>query len=508
MDIKDKELKRKIIEIASDFSKEIAADRKEHDGVYMFFSFDLENSTRFKSSYPDKWRCLIETFYEITKRTFKGNLEKKYDKDEQHDIDTNYNKFGVWKLIGDEILFYKKVDNLEELFFNVKATYYTLEEVYELLCSNEELNQNNKDIIKANIDIKAAVWIAKCEQACDGRDSNTIYMNSLSNNPELDIAANSLGEHFRQIDFLGPDIDEGFRISKCCSKRKVTVSAKLAYAIYCISKEKYNLDNKGEKYIFSDIDRRSINSFFKIVQYKKLKGIWAGRLYPIILYTHKWDKQDEVFEYDEYFSNEIVKSIYTMQLEKASKIEFLNKIFDDLNRKDEVEDIIQNIIQKMSEKKDNTENSMVTKRKGYVNSEVHCVAMCFNDDKVLILKRSSQRRMPNLWECGCGKINNNESWENCLENEYKELIGVDIEIDENPIPVASFKLEKDNVIVPGIIFLAKLKSTNLKIKESKFSESSWKTIDEIRQMKEDEFVPDLKANIERGFGIFDNINKK
>ena len=76
MDIKDKELKRKIIEIASDFSKEIAADRKEHDGVYMFFSFDLENSTRFKSSYPDKWRCLIETFYEITKRTFKGNLEK------------------------------------------------------------------------------------------------------------------------------------------------------------------------------------------------------------------------------------------------------------------------------------------------------------------------------------------------------------------------------------------------------------------------------------------------
>ena len=489
---KDKDL----IKNDENLKSELSADRKEHDGIYMFFSFDLENSTKFKTIFPDKWGMLMEEFYNRAKKIFKELIIRE---NKNHISEGKFSKLKVWKLIGDEILFYKKVHYFEELFYNIKAVYYTLNQLYNELCEKGDFLDKGKSIIKSNIDIKASVWIGECKDNDTENCVNKIYINALSNEDELVLSNNktkSLGECHNIIDFLGPDIDEGFRVGKYCSKRKITVSAKLAYLIYYVTVRQDN------DIAFTDLDKEQIINSFRIVQYCELKGIWSGRLYPIVIYTHKWNNKEELFEYDEYFNNDMVRYFYNNKNEKNTKIEFLEKIFKDLNKTDEVEKLYNAIKNETYiNDKDINENSQIS-RVEYINSEVHCVAICFYNSKVLLVKRSSSRKLfPELWECGCGKINSNESWKTCLEKDYKSILGVNIILNKNPVPIASYTYKKNNIIVPGIIFIAKIESDIVTVNPSKYSEYKFMTKDEVESLDEQTLMNNLKQNIIRGFEL-------
>ena len=476
--------------------KELSAERKEHDGVYMFFSFDLENSTKFKTIFPDKWGTLLEEFYNRAKKIFKELIIRE---NKNHISEGKFSKLKVWKLIGDEILFYKKIHYFEELFYNIKAVYYTLDQLYNELCEKGDFLDKGKSIIKSNIDIKASVWIGECKDNDTENCVNKIYINALSNEDELVLSTNktkSLGECHNIIDFLGPDIDEGFRIGKYCSKRKVTISAKLAYLIY------YVTFIKEDRLLFTDLDKEQIKNSFKIVFYCQLKGIWSERLYPIVVYTHKWNNQEELFEYDEYINNDMAQYFCNNNNEKSTQIEYLEKIFKDLNKSDEVERLYKAIRDKTYlDDEDISENSEIS-RVEYINSEVHCVAICFFNDKVLLVKRSDKRSLsPGLWECGCGKINSNESWENCLKKEYSSILGIDIKINKNPIPIASYTYIKNDIIVPGIIFIAKIENDVVTVNPSKYSDYKFMTKDEVESLDEQKLMSNLKQNIIRGFEL-------
>ncbi|WP_394897198.1 NUDIX hydrolase [Clostridium paraputrificum] len=482
MDV-DEKLRNRLIKSSINLDKKLLeTTRREHDGIYMFFSFDLENSTRFKCLFPSSWSKLLITFYDSIKRIFKCNMEKEKIKYKNDNIEKEL-QLNVWKLIGDEILFYKKVNDPRELFYNIKAIYYTMDNFYDELCNSDNFCDNRKNIIKPNIDVKASVWIAKCTANESGKD-NYIYLNALSNNQDSSMI---LGQDFKQMDFLGPDIDEGFRIGKYCSRKKVTISAKLAYIIYYLAEEKD---------IFSDLDKKSINELFKIVYYTKLRGIWDERLYPIIFYTHKWNDKDELFNYDDYLIDDIVKNFSKIKNNEECHIGYLKKILNDLNLKVEIEELANEIIvnKYVDEQGDNVYKPQ---RVNYVNSEVHCVAICINsENKVLILKRSENRkRMKGLWECGCAKINSNEDWSTCLKNEYKNNLGLDICIEKNPEPIASYSFEKDGIVVPGIIFKADIGNVEVKVDHNKYSEFRFVNQDDIEGLRDEEFVSELKKNI-------------
>lgn len=49
-------------------------DNSEYNGVYLFFSFDLVNSTIFKSS--NIWQEVFKRFYELIETMLKKNLKK------------------------------------------------------------------------------------------------------------------------------------------------------------------------------------------------------------------------------------------------------------------------------------------------------------------------------------------------------------------------------------------------------------------------------------------------
>ncbi|MBE6048600.1 MAG: NUDIX hydrolase [Clostridium sp.] len=489
MDTMINNFRQKLIEARISLSEKLLEDvRKEHDGIYMFFSFDLENSTKFKNTFKDKWSKLILLFYERIKKIFRSKIEceqKKYTHNQMSEIN-------VWKIVGDEILFYKKVEQPQELFYNIKAMFYTMNEFYDEIYEMDSFKEKNKTIIKPNIDIKGSVWIAKCEEKKNGQ-YNYIYINALTSNQDSNVI---LGQHQSQIDFLGPDIDEGFRIGKYCSKRKVTVSVNLAYILYELSER--------DDDIFSDLDKKDISSLFRIVSYEKLKGIWEGRLYPIIFYTHIWDNVDNLFNYEDYLKNDIVKNYEDLKSKEKYNIHYLKKILNDLNLEVDCQDLIKDILD-LRNVDPNSKKMYKHGRSTYVNSEVHCVAICFNPEgKVLMLKRSKDRnRMKELWECGCAKINSNETWSTCLKKEYKEKLNIPIEIDEDPIPIATFKITKSGVVVPGIIFKASIevKIQDIQLNEKKYSEARFMTAEEVENLADDEVVDNLKANIKKAFKV-------
>ena len=256
----------------ADFSQNAIKDK-----VYLFISFDLVNSTLFKSEFTNRWASIFEN-------VFYSTLLNILNKD---------NKLKIWKYIGDEVLFYKEINNFKEL--NI------LSEIEKTIQMTEEnlvlaLNKLTKECQKDNeipLYIKATTWIANI-----GNSKNPKYRNIAIETP--------LG-----IDFLGSDIDLGFRIAKFSFKSKIVVGAKLAYLLYKYCRQ----DNIG------------------IVSYEVLKGIWGGRKYPII-----WYNPDSKYLYDDKYSSPIVKNIQSNCSIKNNLPE-LKSIFIDLKKMNQIEEI-------------------------------------------------------------------------------------------------------------------------------------------------------------------------
>ncbi|WP_235699275.1 hypothetical protein [Clostridioides difficile] len=113
------------------------------------------------------------------------------------------------------------------------------------------------------ISLKGAAWIAIVS-----RNPN---FNALENNEQYEniSAMYDLSNNYKIFEFLGNDIDAGFRISKQTCPERLVLSFELAYI----------LSRKTD-----------ILSKLHIITYKKLKGIWKDKLYPIIWYHNKGKK--------------------------------------------------------------------------------------------------------------------------------------------------------------------------------------------------------------------------
>ena len=143
------------------------------------------------------------------------------------------------------------------------------------------------------IDIKVSVWVVP------------IFKNSHRNRT---VSVKYDDESTRR-DFLGQDMDIGFRISKYSNPNAIVMS------ISCASLFMYCNKEIGEK--------------FKIVGVKKLKGVNNDAFYPIIWYSPNWQKL-EIKSSDEFVSEtyfDIAGSI-----DKLSHIIGLLKLKNDIEK--------------------------------------------------------------------------------------------------------------------------------------------------------------------------------
>lgn len=287
--------------------KDLFFEKPTFPQLYVFFSFDLVNSTIYKNKQKEKWPIVFAQFYQIIREEMKKEFQG----------------IKVWKYIGDEVLFFKMLNSNEELFEIVHGSFKAL--TFTL----EKLKNSFPDIFKP-LSLKGTIWEAPVMPVI-GEELEKLEMEKTQN-----IALDVVYENQASLrDFMGPDIDIGFRISKYAEKEKLVISADLAYMLL-----KAHPPNKETKKKKNDLLQN-----LKIVSYEDLKGIWNDRYYPVIWYYKNWGKIKDTFEYDDRFKSKIINNVC---LDQFDDLEELAKIFQQLNLKDEKDSILK--ILKESEK--------------------------------------------------------------------------------------------------------------------------------------------------------------
>lgn len=208
-------------------------ERKRYSQATMFISFDLVNCTLYKSKYKGEWTNSIGSILEYIMNMFSDSQVKDYQ---------------FWKVLGDEVVFTMVIHDFEQISFVLAEVYSKLVEVNHKLREAEIGDSRTAD----NLAVKATAWIADISPANLGADN--IYWKY------------TIEKSGSYAEYLGTDIDGGFRIAQYTSSNRLVISADLAMLLLKVK----SLNKAFEKVNF--------------VAFRILKGIWNGNPYPIFMY--------------------------------------------------------------------------------------------------------------------------------------------------------------------------------------------------------------------------------
>jgi len=229
----------------------------------LFFSVDLIGSTAYKAEQFTKelgfnWAPAFENFY----RDFPLQFNQKC-------INKKIQQPVTWKFLGDEILFYASISTIQFLF--------------ELVISFADTIREYNDVALKDCKMlcKGTIWSAGFPVGNIPYEYNHFGIN---------------GDPVTILDFIGPQIDAGFRITKFSTDDRLTISVETAYLLsYYKSKEHLKDDYLPIKFLGNEV----------------LKGVLNNTAYPIfyieLIQTrpeHKWVTicdSKEVYEYCEKF---------------------------------------------------------------------------------------------------------------------------------------------------------------------------------------------------------------
>ena len=469
-------------------------------GVTLFFSFDIVNSTDYKQKNPLHWPKRINRILDFIKKNVNELLPGS----------------AIWRILGDEIIFIMPVQNLEVLYGMIlairKILVQTIDEIH---------SWDNFGILS----LKAVSWIAFITDNVneDVSDNvNTVAGQSGESkwyNYSLIYHIDSI--HGRYIsEFIGNDIDCGFRLRDYSVKGMLFVSFELAFLINKEIQKSSNSNNSGEE---------NQNLFLQLLGFKKLKVIWNNRPYPIIWCS--LSKNNEVLlsdiTYDLFESNSLISefksnlngngiypSYYFTDINKV-----LEKVCADMGLNDKIEFLIK----QMSTKERQIASDLL---RDDDLLQFHLVAVCCDVDKekVLIAKRSTSRTiLPGYWEFGCAKVQKDRTIEESIQEKYaKDFENLKVHIPkyttrkESPIPYALFEVPsdrdaKDGKSDKGVIMMAKVDtSEGVNLNNDKHSEIRWigrDGLDEFYQ-KETKLVPDFCDTIRAAFNFINTEKGK
>lgn len=423
--------------------------KTEEGGFFLFFSFDLSDSTIFKTEHPDLWASVFSCFYnQILKRLTAENF-KTQDGENSNSVCVGK----LWKFIGDEVLIYIEIGKLKQLYSQIISINNILknlmndiaENVVKDICEEKEerLKEDIREIILSTLGIKVAAWVAECY-----RNNNNFNCSNIIYSPP-ETAANG-----NYVDFLGRDIDEGFRLAKYAVKNKIIVSPLLAWMIW--KKAQEDEDNK-----------KIIDLNFKITAFIPMKGVWWGRKVPVIMFNQQFMQLVNILEYDELeldtFAN--VKKVGYKEFVNDERFEVkrIDRILENVHRKKEAEQIYKKLSRVSSKTDVEIPSKMILNKQ-----ELHLACMIFDKKERILIHKDSDRG----YEFGCiEKIlaTNRGNWKECCEQGYMKKYGIKIKVDRCPIPIATYLYDRKNAL--GLIIMAEYDGEDEDIKEDWFIKS-------------------------------------
>lgn len=440
--------------------KENTKSNCEFDGLYIFLSFDIVNSTAYKSLNPF-WTKTINLFRDFS---FKYMSEAFREKHNDSDTEKDYCdlKFFFWKNLGDEVIFMFPNPKISELYKLPDASWNVLNQI------TKSLDTPTKDSA-VKVSVKATLWLAEIDEKINLRkqrikeeyEAITKDENAeIDNEPpfqerNINIAINDI-EH-NTIDFLGPDIDTGFRLSHCASHNKLTLDARLTWILINLME-----NNQYHNYF---------KNTAKIVAYEPLKGVWNEKPYPIIWYIPEW-KQEELF----YYYEEVDEKSLAYKIAKRNyTVTDINKLESILSESKQL-DYSNYLLEKIKNNNGKPIKQLFRIFDSDKQVELHLICLCLNEhNEILILNRSKDRSyLPNVWDFGCAHLVKDTTIKDSLINQYSKKIGTEIKLLNNEMPINSIKIDRqDDKIINAFVFIGKVQKDKIDIDKSKYSKYKW-----------------------------------
>lgn len=427
--------------------------------VTLFFSFDIVNSTQYKTIALKDSQQIIKNIFDKLEKLISGNIKHaKY-----------------WRTIGDEIIFYLQTSKKDDIKEAVDTIFSILNEMKKQI-SNCDIKLENSDLENYRypdlISIKGTCWLALVG------DTN----NSLNRKYNTGFMLND-----NRLEFQGHDIDVGFRVAKYTRKRRLALNFELAY----ILSEYKSCENK-----------------LHFIGYEVLKGVWNSRKYPIIWYhSNELKKLEQVsyeetndniidnfensFFYDEEDYCELTKN-YNSNIDKFKNIKMrvlLKQICSNLNLTKKIEKIYSELNGKSIPGNDYIEG---------IKKEIHLVVICYNEEKNTIV--CFKRKKDDKWDFGCITIdleNNDSDLEEKLKEEYLEKFKIIVEVKKI---YRTYYIKKDFKKVVGLRFIGAIKDLPKEFSNPKYTEycevslENYKDFQYIDQLEFEDIIFEILGN--------------
>jgi hypothetical protein len=176
----------------------------------LFFSFDLVGSSRLKTHEFERfhWVDFFRYFHSECRR---------------HIASRGVENAVVWKYLGDEVLFYQRIETAYQVEHAIRSIDRTL------AAFTNELRESAKYGAAAQyVTIRALAWIAPVLSLAENvPEKMTELVRELA---KLELLTGDRMFHDREnqiLDFLGPNIDTGFQLQKTARPERITISADL-----------------------------------------------------------------------------------------------------------------------------------------------------------------------------------------------------------------------------------------------------------------------------------------
>lgn len=477
---------------------EMQKDQKstKEEEVILFFSYDIVNSSSFKIKHPQNWASIITDIIKQIKEEIASSNSI-----------TQLHNAHLWRILGDELIFTIAITSLDQINEIIVEIYSVLQNLISHLHdgsffpnSKKESNFNLNDV--KELSLQASAWIALIN----------IAQNAALSNSENIKTEYMVTDDYTLTEYLGNDIDAGFRISKYTKRSRLVVSFELATLL----QSQYN-------------HIRDNNSQLIILDYVQLKGIWNERLYPIIWYYNEKISNKSFLEsltYDEGLHNELIQNYiqrtqgnFLSKLTDPQKMYAIQTAIPQLKKDVHLEDKIQKMINTI-ENSSPSKNNRIMEPAHSNRPELHCAAVCYNKNnkKILIFKRKeSNNSYPNKWEFGCARATQQSTIKDTLISSYKEFFNLNIKpiltinrTDNTPIPLEIYGLNDEERSYKGIIFVAFIdvaENITNNFKTAKHDKADWISKEEIENFQE-LAVPNFKETLKESFDFIGRYNKK
>lgn len=266
--------------------------KSEAPHLRLFLSADIVGSTAFKQNasaleaqeqlddngdvkgpaFPS-WFTVVLQFYQQAEQTFAMQWQGMKAQAEGQADGADF--FGdppeLWKTIGDEVLFTKRVDHPWQAVVCLHAWAATLDELRKFLSQNK-------------LNVKSTAWLADFPLRNNEIVLRKVTTSSLEDADDTYILNNQnglreyydVGSNGYIRDFIGPSIDTGFRITGFASIRKLALSVELTFLLSC---EQMRAQNDPKLYAQGNYVLPSFTVKYEGRQ--QLKGVLNGSGYPV-----------------------------------------------------------------------------------------------------------------------------------------------------------------------------------------------------------------------------------